>query len=130
MNASYVAPLVLSAAIAALFLSRMQTASSFDFVAQDPGVRDGAAAAGGPLPGLSSTQTAFFQAGSADFAEEEGVADGLGPRMNLDSCGGCHIQPALGGSSPHAQLGTPPFGNVPNPQAAFAAKNGGNDHVP
>jgi CxxC motif-containing protein (DUF1111 family) len=108
----------------------MQTAASFDFVAQDPGVRDGAAGAGGPLAGLSSTQSAFFQAGSADFAEEEGVADGLGPRMNLDSCGGCHIQPALGGSSPHAQLGTPPFGNVPNPQVAFAAKHGGADNVP
>jgi CxxC motif-containing protein (DUF1111 family) len=130
MNAKHVAPLVLSAAIAGLFLSQMQTASSLDPVARDPGVRDGAAGAGGPLAGLSSTQAAFFQAGAADFAEEDGVAEGLGPRMNLDSCGGCHIQPALGGSSPHPQFGTPPFGNVPNPQVAFASKDGGADYVP
>ncbi|HET7364901.1 MAG TPA: di-heme oxidoredictase family protein [Burkholderiales bacterium] len=137
MKSKHVAPLVLSTAIAGLFLTQLQPSSSFaqlqpafSFVSRDPGVRDGAAAAGGPLAGLSSTQSAFFQAGAADFAEEEGVADGLGPRMNLDSCGGCHIQPALGGSSPHAQLGTPPFGNVPNPQAAFAGKHGGVDHAP
>ena len=130
MKPKHVAPLVLSAAIAGVFLSQMQTASSFDPVARDPGVRDGAAGAGSPLPGLSSTQAAFFQAGADEFAEEEGVADGLGPRMNLDSCGGCHIQPALGGSSPHPQFGTPPFGNVPNPQAAFASKDGGADYVP
>ena len=30
-------------------------------------------------------------------------------RMNLDSCGGCHAQPAIGGSSPAV-----------NPQVAFA----------
>jgi len=54
-----------------------------------------------------------------DFAEEENVGDGLGPRMNLDSCGGCHIQPALGGTSPFV-----------NPQVAFAGKDGGTDRVP
>src|SRR5262249_6866959 len=127
MKPKHVAPLVLSAAIAGVFLSQMQPASSFDPLAQDPGVRDGAAGAGNPLDGLSSTQAAFFQAGAADFAEVEDVPDGLGPRMNLDSCGGCHIQPALGGSSPHPLFGTPPFGNVPNPQVAFASKGGGND---
>ena len=128
MKAKHVGPLVLSSVVAGLFVS--QIASSFDFVSRDPGVRDGAAGAGGPLAGLSSTQTAFFQAGADEFAEEEGVADGLGPRLNLDSCGGCHIQPALGGSSPHPLYGTPPFGNVPNPQAAFAGKNGGADYLP
>jgi CxxC motif-containing protein (DUF1111 family) len=48
------------------------------------------------------------------FGETEQVADGLGPRFNLDSCGGCHAQPALGGSSPPV-----------NPQVAVAkaAKN-------
>jgi len=130
MKAKLVAPVVLSSVVAGLFLSQTQIASSFDFVSRDPGVRDGAPGAGGPLAGLSGTQSAFFQAGAADFAEEEGVADGLGPRMNLDSCGGCHIQPALGGSSPHAYFGTPPFGNRPNPQAAFAGKLGGLDNLP
>src|SRR5262245_23845290 len=70
------------------------------FVAKDPGVRNDSAAAGKPLKGLSATQTAFFEAGRDDFAEAEIVADGLGPRFNLDSCAGCHVQPAIGGSSP------------------------------
>jgi CxxC motif-containing protein (DUF1111 family) len=39
--------------------------------------------------------------------------------MNLDSCGGCHIQPALGGTSPFV-----------NPQVAFARRDGGTDRVP
>ena len=131
MKAKHAAPLILSAAIAALFVSRTETAASFDsFVARDPGVRDEPAGAGGPLQGLSSTQAAFFTAGADDFAEAEGVADGLGPRMNANGCGSCHIQPALGGSSPHAQWGTPPFGNVPNPQFAFATEHGAADAVP
>jgi CxxC motif-containing protein (DUF1111 family) len=135
MKAKHVAPLVLSSVVAGLFVSQMapsfaQLASSFDFVSRDPGVRDGPAAAGGPLAGLSGTQAAFFQAGADEFAEGDGVEEGLGPRMNLDSCGGCHIQPALGGSSPHPLFGTPPFGNIPNPQVAFASKNGGADSVP
>jgi CxxC motif-containing protein (DUF1111 family) len=131
MKVKHAAPLVLTAAIAALFVSRSETASSFDsFVARDPGVREEPAGAGGPLPGLSSTQAAFFTAGADDFAEAEEVADGLGPRMNANGCGSCHIQPALGGSSPHPQVGTPPFGNVPNPQFGFATENGAADSAP
>src|SRR5207245_2438548 len=53
------------------------------------------------------------------FAEEEEVADGLGPTMNLGSCGGCHLHPALGGTSPPV-----------NPQIAFANKNGAANTVP
>ncbi|HZP47403.1 MAG TPA: di-heme oxidoredictase family protein [Vicinamibacterales bacterium] len=87
--------------------------------AQDPGVRAGAAAAGAPLDGLSAGQREYFTRGQEDFAEAEGLADGLGPRMNLDSCGGCHSQPAIGGSSPAV-----------NPQFAFATLNGGRDSVP
>jgi CxxC motif-containing protein (DUF1111 family) len=89
------------------------------FQASDPGVRGGAAGAGGPIAGLSARQLDFFQSGKDDFEEVEGVADGLGPRMNLDSCAGCHAQPATGGSSPAL-----------NPQVAFASKNGGTDQVP
>jgi hypothetical protein len=44
---------------------------------------------------------------------------GLGPRMNLDSCAGCHSQPAVGGTSPSV-----------NPQVAFASQDGGTDQVP
>ena len=88
-------------------------ATSAQAQARDPGVRTGAAGAGGPLPSLSTSYVNYFNAGKADFIEEETVADGLGPTMNLDSCGGCHLQPAIGGSSPAV-----------NPQVAFASKMG------
>jgi CxxC motif-containing protein (DUF1111 family) len=89
------------------------------FHASDPGVRGGAAGAGGPITGLTGRQLDFFNAGLSDFAEEDGIGEGLGPRMNLDSCGGCHAQPATGGTSPAV-----------NPQVAFASKDGGTDLVP
>jgi CxxC motif-containing protein (DUF1111 family) len=89
------------------------------FRASDPGVRGGPAGAGGPISGLTARQLEFFQAGKDDFEEVESVADGLGPRMNLDSCAGCHAQPVTGGTSPAV-----------NPQVAFASKNGGTDTVP
>jgi CxxC motif-containing protein (DUF1111 family) len=130
MKATHVASLILTAALAAWFLLRTEPASSVDPVARDPGVRPGAADAGQYLAGLTGSQIAFFTAGANDFADVETVADGLGPRMNLDSCAGCHIQPALGGSSPNRQSGTPPLGNAANPQVAFASKDGGRDLVP
>ncbi len=103
------------------FVIDIQLASPVDRTtrARDPGVRSGTGAAGGPIAGLSAKEHAFFELGLEDFAEEEDVADGLGPRMNLDGCGGCHAQPAVGGSSPAV-----------NPQVAFAVKNGGTDRVP
>ncbi|HQR53725.1 MAG TPA: di-heme oxidoredictase family protein, partial [Burkholderiales bacterium] len=87
--------------------------------ARDPGVRPGPAAAGGPLPFLSRTYVSYFNAGRADFVEVETVEDGLGPTMNLDSCGGCHSQPAIGGTSPALN---PPVSV--NPQVVFAGKMG------
>jgi CxxC motif-containing protein (DUF1111 family) len=86
---------------------------------KDPGVRDGPAGAGGPLPGLSSAELVFFQAGQSTFLEVEAVKDGLGPRFNLDTCSGCHAQPATGGSSPSV-----------NPQVAVATKAGATNVVP
>src|SRR5262249_35420392 len=80
----------------------------------DPGVRPGGAGAGSPIAGLSTNELAFFDAGRDDFAEQEGVGDGLGPRFNLDSCGGCHSQPAVGGTSPAV-----------NPQVSVATAFGG-----
>jgi len=87
--------------------------------ARDPGPRGGTRFSGGPLPNLTGPQLAAFTAGLADFAEEEEVADGLGPTMNLDSCGGCHAAPAVGGTSPAL-----------NPQVAFATKNNMRNTVP
>src|SRR5262245_33337719 len=86
---------------------------------RDPGVRGGAAGAGGALPGLTAGQAAFFDVGKDDFAEAEGVGDGLGPRFNLDGCGGCHAQPATGGTSPAV-----------NPQVAVATAFGARNVVP
>src|SRR5258706_3987394 len=79
---------------------------------RDPGVRGGPPGAGNPLGGLSANEGRYFEQGKADFAEAEEVNEGLGPRMNLDGCGGCHAQRAIGGSSPAI-----------NPQVAFATKN-------
>lgn len=87
--------------------------------ARDPGIRTDRDAAGGPLPDISPQELEYFQAGKEDFAEAETVGDGIGPRMNLDSCAGCHSQPAIGGSSPAV-----------NPQVAFARQNGGVDSPP
>jgi CxxC motif-containing protein (DUF1111 family) len=54
----------------------------------------------------------------------------LGPRFNLDSCGGCHSQPAAGGTSPNANI----FPNVgPNPQSQVIANgvvNGNTNTIP
>jgi CxxC motif-containing protein (DUF1111 family) len=67
---------------------------------QDPGVRSGLAGAGGPLAGLTTDEIEMFTVGLADFAEEEEVDDGIGPRFNFVGCAGCHEQPAIGGTSP------------------------------
>jgi len=87
--------------------------------ARDPGVRGGAPGAGAPIAGLTRSELKFFEAGKDEFAEEESVAEGLGPTMNLGDCGGCHLQPALGGTSPPV-----------NPQIAFASRNGATNTIP
>ncbi len=68
----------------------------------DPGIRGGVSGAGKPFAqGLTPGDIVFFnQAGVPQFTQVEDVADGLGPRFNLDSCAGCHIFPEIGGSSP------------------------------
>ena len=89
------------------------------FISKDPGVRGGPAGAGGMIDGLNDTQKAVFDAGAEDFAEEDSLASGLGPRFNLDSCAGCHAQPTVGGTSPRV-----------NPQVAMATFNGARNAVP
>src|SRR6266480_3799072 len=100
MKSTLAVPLSLAGSVAALFFFQVDFVSSqlsfggggTQFRASDPGVRGGAAGAGGQLEGLSGTQAAFFTAGAAEFAEEDNVPDGLGPRMNLDGTadGGVH----------------------------------------
>jgi CxxC motif-containing protein (DUF1111 family) len=67
---------------------------------RDPGVRGGAAGAGDEIAGLSAAEHLMFTTGKDDFEEVEDVGDGVGPRFNFVSCGGCHAQPATGGTSP------------------------------
>lgn len=88
-------------------------------VAKDPGVRVGPAMAGGPLPDLTGPELSAFLEFKEAFEEVEDVADGLGPRFNLDSCAGCHSYPATGGTS----------GPV-NPQIAVATKAGARNAIP
>jgi len=89
--------------------------------AVDPGVRSGGNTdtPGNPLSTLTANQLAYFNAGKAQFLQVEGITDGLGPRMNLDSCAGCHAQPAVGGTSPKV-----------NPQVALAKSAGATNIVP
>ncbi|HWZ73538.1 MAG TPA: di-heme oxidoredictase family protein [Casimicrobiaceae bacterium] len=99
-------------ALVGLVLFNAEIAFSLDAVlAKDPGLRAGASA-GNPLANLTPTQLTFFNMGKVSFVEAEAVADGLGPAMNLDNCGGCHSQPAFGGTSPSQ-----------NPQIALAKFN-------
>ncbi len=100
-------------------LSAQNSPNSPASEATDPGVRKGAAGAGGPISGLSPSELAAFNNYMSTFTEVETVSTGLGPGYNLDSCTGCHAQPAAGGSSPAI-----------NPQIASATKDSANNTVP
>jgi CxxC motif-containing protein (DUF1111 family) len=85
----------------------------------DPGVRGGDPGAGGALTGLSDAERNYFDVSKEVFQEVDAGPDGLGPRFNLDSCSGCHSQPAIGGTSP-----------ATNPQVAVATLMGAKNVVP
>jgi CxxC motif-containing protein (DUF1111 family) len=108
---------------ALLVTSCLRTSAQTVKVPMDPGVRGGAAGAGGPLPGLTADETAFFQDGLTRFADIEVVTggnnNGLGPRFNSNQCLSCHSQPAGGGTSP-----------ARNPLIAIATLNGAKNVVP
>jgi CxxC motif-containing protein (DUF1111 family) len=98
-----------------------------DQAVRDPGVRAAAAGAGTPLSTLSADQLAFFQDGLTRFNAIDSVAGtiagepdaGLGPTFNSNSCGNCHAQPAIGGTSPST-----------NPQIAAAGDSGATNSIP
>jgi CxxC motif-containing protein (DUF1111 family) len=90
-----------------------------DLFATDPGVRGGPPGAGDHVAGLTTSQHDFFDQARIQFEEADGADEGLGPRFNLDSCVGCHSQPASGGSSPFV-----------NPQVAVATDLGATNTVP
>ena len=97
----------------------MVGAAGAQFLARDPGVRGGGPGAGAHLAGLTASQRVFFDVGRDEFREVDGLGEGLGPRFNLDSCVGCHSQPAVGGTSPAL-----------NPQVAVATAYGARNMVP
>src|SRR5258708_10796340 len=79
------------------------------FAQTDPGPRGGAPGAGSPLGGLTPGELDFFNNhGVPQFIQVEGVADGLGPRFNLSSCGGCLPPPARRGTRPPPHPPPPP----------------------
>jgi len=108
---------------AALAMPNLRTSDGMGKGPVDPGVRAGAAGAGGPLNNLTADESAFFLDGIARFAEVEVVAggsnNGLGPRFNSNQCLSCHSTPAPGGSSP-----------AQNPLIQVAALNGAKNVVP
>jgi CxxC motif-containing protein (DUF1111 family) len=116
--------------VAALFLAGTALAQTTTaWGASDPGVRGGAAGAGGPLPSVAANSPTgilnFFNAGLSAFEEVDSVSGtieagvGLGPRYNSRSCAFCHAQPAVGGSSPST-----------NPQIADATADGAQNTIP
>ncbi len=90
--------------------------------ATDPGVRTGPANAGRPLFSLSADEREYFAAGQTRFLAFDtvtGTNRGLGPAFNSNSCGSCHAQPAVGGTSPAL-----------NPQIAAASDDGASNTIP
>jgi CxxC motif-containing protein (DUF1111 family) len=95
--------------------------------ATDPGPRGGSVGAGGPIANLTSDQMRYFNDGQTRFGRPDTVATGLGPVFNADSCGACHAQPSVGGSSPSVDA----FPNIgPNPQVALATADNAHNEVP
>jgi len=111
------------ASLAALLSSCVYTTGQAAEGPVDPGVRGGSPGAGGPLPGLSADELAFFNDGLTRFVTVESVSggrnNGLGARFNSNSCLSCHGQPTVGGSSPAS-----------NPLIAVATLNGAKNTVP
>ncbi len=95
--------------------------------ARDPGPRGGSVGAGLPIANLTGDQTRFFKDGQTRFVNTDTVPTGLGPTYNSNSCGSCHAQPSIGGSSPSADA-YPNIGS--NPQVALATASGAQNEIP
>ncbi|MGA7624767.1 MAG: di-heme oxidoredictase family protein [Candidatus Acidiferrales bacterium] len=101
----------------------------------DPGVRSDAVTVGTPLSTLSAAELQFFEDGLSRFTQIDSVTGqiggepgiGLGPGFNSNSCGSCHAQPTVGGSSPSTSFF--PFVG-PNPQIAAANDAGASNSIP
>ncbi|HEY6292817.1 MAG TPA: di-heme oxidoredictase family protein [Terriglobia bacterium] len=129
-QASKVACLAVFSVVAALALmaGRLVWAQT----ATDPGVRGGAAGAGGFQTTLTSDEQlsftpiknqfnqTFVVCGNAGCNPKGTVINtGLGPRFSSNSCANCHAQPAPGGSSPKS-----------NPLFSVSNANGATNTMP
>ena len=110
-----------ASSVALILLGWAAGSATASAAAADPGLRAASSTDtfGNPVAGLTTDQTTLFFNGQATFKEQELVANGLGPRFNLDSCVGCHAFPTHGGSAPAV-----------NPQVALATAFGANNVVP
>src|ERR1051325_2797459 len=89
---------VSSSAVASILIGALVSAPSYaDFVAKDPGVRGGAAGAGG-FVALTGGDLQLANDSREAFEETEGLGDGLGPRFNAEGCAQSHAFPASGGT--------------------------------
>ena len=130
--------LILAVAFAGLSFATAllgQVAASNSGAAHDPGVRAGSVNSGQPLSSLSAAELQYFQDGLSRFLQIDSVVGtasgapgtGLGPTFNSNSCGSCHSQPAVGGSSPSASQ----YPNIgPNPQIAAATDQNATNSIP
>jgi CxxC motif-containing protein (DUF1111 family) len=117
----------------AVLLCAVMLCGIFAQAQSDPGPRGGTVGAGNPIAGLSADQLRFFTNAVNQFTEVQNVQDpspgngGLGPTFNSNSCGSCHSQPAIGGTSPSTSAF--PFVG-PNPQVAVANLMGATNVIP
>lgn len=111
------------------FLLRRGTAQMTPPV--DPGLRTGAAGAGGFFSTISSDELTNATSAALQFNNQWSVTGGItgeplagfGPDYNANACGWCHAYPALGGSSPSSTVG------VPNAEIGMATLNGANTNT-
>jgi di-heme oxidoreductase (putative peroxidase) len=95
----------------------------------DPGVRSGAAGAGGMIGGMTSDQITQFVGYRHVFTEINNQATspvGLGPGYDAVGCAVCHVQPAGGGSSPKKNplFGQYQMNGAQNAMPSFITTNG------
>ena len=103
--------------------------------ARDPGVRAGSVNTGQPLSTLRLPSCSFFRMVPRAFVQIDSVSGGvagepgkgLGPGFNSNSCGSCHAQPPVGGTSPSATI-YPFLGQNPKTTVGFDA--GASNQIP
>jgi CxxC motif-containing protein (DUF1111 family) len=79
---------------------------------------------GAPVPGLTASELARFEAGRTEFAHTLTDSEGLGPVFNDTSCADCHLGPVAGGGSTKFVVRFGIAASGPNPFDHMAALGG------